>query len=76
MKEELHSGGARVLKQIVCAPAWCIYTCVCVCVGLQTGVPRLCVMRAGELAYALSHDKCSLSYNLCASKYDVCEDEL
>lgn len=42
------------------------FVCVCVCVCAQ----------AGELAYVLSHDKCSLSYNLCASKYDVCEDEL
>lgn len=67
MKEEVHSGGACCLKQIACVCVTVDGTRVCVCV---------CVMCAGELVYALSHDKCSLSYNLCASKYDVCEDEL
>lgn len=51
-----------------------LYVCVCVCV--EGDKSAVCVMRAGELVYALSHDKCSLSYNLCASKYDVYEDEL
>lgn len=57
----------------------CVKTNVCVCTYAyvhERVCERECVMRAGELVYILSYDKCSLSYNLCASKYDVCEDEL
>lgn len=78
--EEMRLNNIRITGRERRDPAWlghraktnprvCVGVCACVSV-------RECVMRAGELVYILSYDKCSLSYNLCASKYDVCEDEL
>lgn len=72
--EEMHLKNIRITGRERGDSVWWghhVKTSVCACVCGQ-----LCVMRAGELVYILSYDKCSLFYNLCASKYDVCEDEL